>query len=161
MSGHYGARGADFARRYKRAYGEGERTNMCVEAAYFQVKLFAKALEQVKTDVGLGRLLGVRQTPTYFLNGVKLEGALPPPLFETAIRHECAPRTLVVKLKTSDFRTLTRSLTPPKPPAAAEDLLPLLPAVLERFDPALRYRLAGVGLGNLVEPDAQQPALAL
>ena len=51
---------------------------------------YPRALEEVKTDVGLGRLLGVRQTPTYFLNGVKLEGALPPPLFETAIRHELA-----------------------------------------------------------------------
>lgn len=41
--------GAEFVNRYKRSYGESERTNMCVEAAYFQVKLFAKALEQVNT----------------------------------------------------------------------------------------------------------------
>ena len=49
---------------------------------------YARALEVVKTDTGLGRLLGVRQTPTYFINGVKIEGALPPQLFEAAIRHE-------------------------------------------------------------------------
>jgi ABC-type branched-subunit amino acid transport system substrate-binding protein len=41
--------GDQFVNRYRRTYGEGERTNMCVEAAYFQVKLFAKALEQVNT----------------------------------------------------------------------------------------------------------------
>jgi ABC-type branched-subunit amino acid transport system substrate-binding protein len=49
FEGAGGPRGADFVRRYKRAYGESERTNMCVEAAYFQVKLFAKALQQVNT----------------------------------------------------------------------------------------------------------------
>lgn len=44
-----GSCSADFARRYKQVYGESERTNMCAEAAYFQVKLFARALEQVNT----------------------------------------------------------------------------------------------------------------
>ena len=82
-------------------------------------------------------------------------------VWETALRHECAPRTLVVKLKTSDFRTLTRSATPPKPPAAAEDLMPLLPALLARFEPGERYRLAGVGLANFIEPDEAQVDLGL
>ncbi len=36
---------------------------------------YARALEGVKADVGLARLLGVHQTPTFFVNGVKLEGA--------------------------------------------------------------------------------------
>src|SRR5690606_10274985 len=30
-------------------YGESEATNMCLEAAYFQVHLFAKALKEVNT----------------------------------------------------------------------------------------------------------------
>lgn len=38
-----------FVQRYKKRFGESESTNMCVEAAYFQVHLFAKALEQVNT----------------------------------------------------------------------------------------------------------------
>lgn len=38
-----------FVRRYKKRYGEDEHTNMCVEAAYFQVHLFKKALELVNT----------------------------------------------------------------------------------------------------------------
>jgi ABC-type branched-subunit amino acid transport system substrate-binding protein len=33
-----------FVRRYQARYGEDEPTNMCAEAAYFQVHLFAKAL---------------------------------------------------------------------------------------------------------------------
>ena len=37
---------AAFISRYKKRYGEDESTNMCVEAAYFQVHVFAKALEQ-------------------------------------------------------------------------------------------------------------------
>ena len=35
---------------------------------------YPRVIESVKADVGLGRLLNVRQTPTFFVNGVKLEG---------------------------------------------------------------------------------------
>jgi uncharacterized membrane protein/protein-disulfide isomerase len=35
---------------------------------------YARALEGIKADVGLARLLGIRSTPTFFVNGVKLEG---------------------------------------------------------------------------------------
>ncbi len=45
---------SSFAARYKKRYGEDEMTNMCLEAAYFQVHVFARALEQVnslETDV--------------------------------------------------------------------------------------------------------------
>jgi branched-chain amino acid transport system substrate-binding protein len=38
-----------FVSRYKQRYGESAVTNMCLEAAYFQVYLFAKALEQANT----------------------------------------------------------------------------------------------------------------
>lgn len=50
-----------FVRRYKHRYGEQAVTNMCLEAAYFQVFLFAKALEQansVDTDVLRPLVLG-------------------------------------------------------------------------------------------------------
>lgn len=49
FQGAGGCREADFIDRYKRRYGESESTNMCVEAAYFQVHLFAMALKQVNT----------------------------------------------------------------------------------------------------------------
>ncbi len=45
---------SSFVAHYKKRYGEDEPTNMCVEAAYFQVHIFAKALEQansLETDV--------------------------------------------------------------------------------------------------------------
>jgi len=38
--------------------------------------------------VGLGRQLGVKSTPTFFINGVKIEGALPPQYFDQAIAYE-------------------------------------------------------------------------
>ncbi|MCB1379731.1 MAG: transporter substrate-binding domain-containing protein [Alphaproteobacteria bacterium] len=41
--------GRAFSGRYRRSYGDSERTNMCVEASYFQVKLFASALAQVNS----------------------------------------------------------------------------------------------------------------
>ena len=45
-------------------------------------------LSLVKGDVALGRQLGIKSTPTFFINGVKVEGALPPQYFEQAIALE-------------------------------------------------------------------------
>jgi len=49
---------------------------------------YATTLALVKSDVALGRQLGVKSTPTFFINGVKIEGALPPQYFEEAIKFE-------------------------------------------------------------------------
>lgn len=38
-----------FVRAYKRRYGEDEPTNMCVEASYFQMHIFAKALAETNS----------------------------------------------------------------------------------------------------------------
>jgi DNA polymerase-4 len=67
-----------------------------------------------------------------------------------ATRQGRVGRTVVVKLKTAQFRILTRSLTPPQPPASEADLADTARALLARVDlpPATRYRLLGVGLGN-------------
>lgn len=61
--------------------------------------------------------------------------------------------TVVVKLKTSDFRIITRSHTPDEPPASEADLANTAHALLEKVDlPGhTRYRLAGVGLSNFRE----------
>jgi uncharacterized membrane protein/protein-disulfide isomerase len=48
---------------------------------------YPRVIESVKADVGLGGLLGVRQTPTFFINGVKLEGATPQAI-DLAIAYE-------------------------------------------------------------------------
>jgi uncharacterized membrane protein/protein-disulfide isomerase len=49
---------------------------------------YADTLTLVKGDVALGRQLQVKSTPTFFINGVKIEGALPPQYFEQAIAYE-------------------------------------------------------------------------
>jgi uncharacterized membrane protein/protein-disulfide isomerase len=49
---------------------------------------YPATISMVKSDVALGRQLGVKSTPTFFINGVKIEGALPPQYFEQAIAYE-------------------------------------------------------------------------
>jgi branched-chain amino acid transport system substrate-binding protein len=51
-----------FVKRYKKRYGADEPTNMCAEAAYFQVHLFAKALaltESMETNLMKQSVLGI------------------------------------------------------------------------------------------------------
>jgi DNA polymerase-4 len=69
-------------------------------------------------------------------------------------------RTVVLKLKTSDFNILTRSHTPLTPPASLEELAAIALALRERVQLSLqqRFRLVGVGLSNFresEEPPAQ------
>lgn len=66
-------------------------------------------------------------------------------------------RTVVLKLKTAEFQILTRSHTPPSPPASCEELTLIALSLLERvrMNPAQRFRLVGVGLGNFYDPEAQ------
>jgi DNA polymerase-4 len=61
-----------------------------------------------------------------------------------------AARTVVLKLKTSQFRILTRSHTPPVPPASCEELTHIALSLRDKvnLDPGQRYRLVGVGLSN-------------
>jgi len=49
---------------------------------------YASTVSLVKGDVALGRQLQVKSTPTFFINGVKIEGALPPQYFDQAIAYE-------------------------------------------------------------------------
>jgi uncharacterized membrane protein/protein-disulfide isomerase len=51
---------------------------------------YEATLSLVKGDVALGRQLQVKSTPTFFINGVKVEGALPPQYFDQAIAYELA-----------------------------------------------------------------------
>ena len=71
-------------------------------------------------------------------------------------RHpERIARTVVLKLKTSDFRTLTRSLTSAEPPTSETEFADIACALRERIDlPArTRYRLVGAGVSGFAEPD--------
>jgi DNA polymerase IV len=64
-------------------------------------------------------------------------------------------RTVVLKLKTSEFRILTRSLTPPLPPASCDELIDIVLSLRTKVkvDPQQRFRLVGVGLSNFNERD--------
>jgi protein-disulfide isomerase len=49
---------------------------------------YAATLESVKSEIALGKQLGVMATPTFFINGKKVDGALPPQYFQQAIEYE-------------------------------------------------------------------------
>jgi DNA polymerase IV len=72
-------------------------------------------------------------------------------------------RTVVLKLKTREFKILTRSHTPDSPPSSCEELTDIALKLRERVDlgSQQRFRLVGVGLSNFREPEETraQPAL--
>ena len=49
---------------------------------------YPKALEQVKADIALARLLNVGATPTFFVNGIQVKGGMPPQFFDGLIAME-------------------------------------------------------------------------
>jgi DNA polymerase IV len=77
---------------------------------------------------------------------------------ETRVAH-----TVVLKLKTSEFKILTRSHTPDSSPSSCEELTDIALKLRNRvgLSPQQRYRLVGVGLSNFREAEetAGQPAL--
>jgi len=80
----------------------------------------------------------------------------------TASRKETrVARTVVLKLKTSEFSILTRSHTPRLPPCSCDELTNIALALRERVtaSPTQRYRLVGVGLSNFGETEDAQPSL--
>ena len=70
-------------------------------------------------------------------------------------KTERVGRTVVLKLKTSDFHILTRSHTPQLPPQSEQELTAIAIALRNRVAlPAhTRYRLVGVGVGNFRDAD--------
>jgi len=54
---------------------------------------YQATLEAVKADIAYGRQLGVTATPTFFINGVRISGGLPPVYFDQAIAYELARAT--------------------------------------------------------------------
>jgi DNA polymerase-4 len=67
-------------------------------------------------------------------------------------------RTVVLKMKTSEFNILTRSHTPASPPSTCEKLTNIALSLRERVDlgPQQRFRLVGVGLSNFREPEGEE-----
>jgi len=84
-------------------------------------------------------------------------------LWSASRKESRIARTVVLRLKTSEFKILTRSHTPVSPPSSLEELTDIALKLRERVDlgPQRLYRLVGVGLGNFRESEetVAQPAL--
>ena len=84
-------------------------------------------------------------------------------LWSASRKESRIARTVVLKLKTGEFKIITRSHTPDSPPSSCEELTDIALRLRERVDlgPLQRYRLVGVGLSNFQEPEdtAAQPIL--
>jgi DNA polymerase-4 len=80
-------------------------------------------------------------------------------VWEAARRRGRVGRTVTVKLKTGDFRSLSRRRTPEAPPADAQELAGLAVALLDQFGEreSTRFRLAGVGVSNFLDEGAGTP----
>ena len=80
-----------------------------------------------------------------------------------AVKKQRRGRTVVLKLKTSEFQSITRSMTPPTRPTTEQELFSVVLELLARVDlpDTTHYRLVGVGIANFLEnePDHQQPGL--
>src|SRR2546425_12080361 len=84
-------------------------------------------------------------------------------LWSASRKESRIARTVVLKLKTSEFKILTRSHTPHSPPSSREELTTIALSLRERIDLSAkqRFRLVGVGLSNFCDPEdaSAQPAL--
>jgi DNA polymerase-4 len=81
-------------------------------------------------------------------------------LWESLEQRSMRGRTVTVKLRTPDFKTATRQLSPPELPASGEDLATIGVSLLDRFDfpPGARYRLVGVGVSNFLDEEDEEGA---
>ena len=83
-------------------------------------------------------------------------------LWSASRKESRIPRTVVLKLKTREFKILTRSHTSDSPPSSCEELTEIALKLRERVNlgPQQRYRLVGVGMSNFHEPESiRQSAL--
>ena len=78
-------------------------------------------------------------------------------------RESRTARTVVLKLKTREFKIHTRSYTPPVPPASWEELTAIALSLRERADLGSErlFRLVGVGLSNFQDRQPADPAIGL
>jgi DNA polymerase IV len=81
-------------------------------------------------------------------------------LWTTLEQKSMRGRTVTVKLRTPDFRTATRRLTPEELPSSAQSLADIAVSLLAKFDfPAeAKFRLAGIGVSNFLDEEAESEA---
>ncbi|HET7163172.1 MAG TPA: DNA polymerase IV [Rhodanobacteraceae bacterium] len=77
---------------------------------------------------------------------------------EASGEHGRIARSVVLKLKTAEFRILTRTQTPPERPSSALELAEIACALRARVDlpPRTRYRLVGVGVARFIDRDSYE-----
>jgi DNA polymerase-4 len=77
---------------------------------------------------------------------------------EAEARHGRVARSVVLKLKTAEFRILTRTVTPAERPASARSLAEIACALRARVNlpQRTRYRLVGVGVAGVVDRDSYE-----
>ena len=84
-------------------------------------------------------------------------------LWSASRKESRIPRTIVLKLKTKEFKILTRSYTSDNPPSSCDELTDMALKLRDRVDlrPQQRFRLVGVGLSNFqdAEETTSQPTL--
>jgi len=81
-------------------------------------------------------------------------------IWSASRREARIARTVVLKLKTSEFKILTRSLTPVSPPGSCDELIQIALFLRDRVQLGAqqRYRLVGVGLSNFCEAEDEPQA---
>ena len=79
-------------------------------------------------------------------------------LWEASRKEPRIARTVVLKLKTKEFKILTRSQTPASQPTSCEELTDIALKLREKVDLGTqqRYRLVGVGLSNFQSPEGRE-----
>ena len=84
-------------------------------------------------------------------------------LWSASRKESRIARTVVLKMKTSEFKILTRSHTPDTPPSSCQELTGIALKLRERvaLGPQQRYRLVGVGLSNFREAEESAAQAAL
>jgi len=99
-----GERNSSFVKRYKKRYGESEPTNMCVEAAYFQVHVFARTLQQTNS------------METEILRPMVLGSTFDAPQGPISINPACSHADLWTRIgrvnRRGQFEVLQQSLSP-------------------------------------------------
>jgi DNA polymerase IV len=81
-------------------------------------------------------------------------------LWSASRKESRIARTVVLKLKTSEFKILTRSYTSPSPLSSCEELTEITLKLREKVDLSLqqRYRLVGIGLSNFRDEEEDTTA---
>ncbi len=83
-------------------------------------------------------------------------------LWDKLMQRNLVGRTVTIKLRTKDFQTATRRLTPEAMPASGDDLARIGVDLLGKFafPPGSLFRLAGIGISNFIGEEAEeQPVL--